>query len=116
MREAELPSIHDCLLISYEVNCEGRQIKCARACRPGCPSRRSVHLLRRVPLEQIVRQQRSELAASYRRAGAPGAWAADLNSAPEILAAKGGVKGFELSSSCGLSGWALAKSVAVVDG
>jgi len=57
-----------------------------------------------VSVEQVLATYGSRIEESYRMAGAPGPWAADLVSATETLRAKG-VKGFVLSSSYGLSGW-----------
>ena len=65
-----------------------------------------------VSIEQVLADYGSGIAESYRMAGAPGPWAADLASATQVLAAKG-VKGFVLSSSYGLSGWVLAKEAIV---
>ena len=128
-----LPSLHDNYLVSYEVSCEARQIKLF-ARRPTGERRGSnrtivfsgveayhfqddafgniIFSLEEVPAEQLLSQFRSEIAESYRLAGAPGPWAADLASAAEILAARG-VRGFVLSSSYGLSGWMLARDASV---
>jgi len=129
-----LPSFHDDYLISYEVNCEAREIKlCAR--RPEWANERGcrtivfngveayqfkndafgniVFSVDVVPVEQLLSDCGAEIAESFRAAGAPGPWAADLASASQALAAKG-VKGFLLSSSYGLSGWILAKEASVL--
>ena len=127
-----LPSLHDDFLVSYEVNCETRQIKIRAKRDPRIPavneerpSRTIVFngvegyrfeddafgniilSLDAVSIEQVLADYGSGIAESYRMAGAPGPWAADLASAAQVLAAKG-VKGFVLSSSYGLSGWVLA--------
>jgi len=68
--------------------------------------------LEAVSVEQILAGHGSQIAESYRLGGAPNSWAADLSSAPQVLAAKG-VQGFVLSSSYGLSGWVLAKEALV---
>lgn len=127
-----LPSLHDDFLVSYEVNSETRQIK-LRAKRdprePAGQGERTNHTivfngvegyqfendnfgniifsLEAVPIERILATYVSRIAESYRMAGAPESWAADLASAPQVLAAKG-TQGFILSSSYGLSGWILA--------
>jgi hypothetical protein len=132
-----LPSLHDDFLVSYEVNCETRQIKIRAKRDPRIPAvseeRTSrtivfngvegyqfendnfgniIFSLEAVSIEQILAGYGSQIAESYRMAGAPNSWAADLSSAPQVLAAKG-VQGFVLSSSYGLSGWVLAKEALV---
>jgi hypothetical protein len=132
-----LPSLHDDFLVSYEVNCETRQIKLRAKRDPRIPivdeERTSrtivfngvegyqfandnfgniIFSLEAVSVEQILAGHGSQIAESYRLGGAPNSWAADLSSAPQVLAAKG-VQGFVLSSSYGLSGWVLAKEALV---
>jgi len=132
-----LPSLHDDFLVSYEVNCEARQIKLHAKRDPRLPvvneeqtSRTIVFngiegyqfendafgniifSLEEVPVEQLLTKYSSQIAESYRLAGAPGSWAADLASATGALTAKG-IRGFILSSSYGLSGWVLAKEALV---
>jgi hypothetical protein len=65
-----------------------------------------------VPIEEFISDFGSEVAESYRLAGAPGPWAADLGSTYEVLTAKG-VQAFVLSSSYGLSGWILAREATI---
>lgn len=131
-----LPSLHDDFVISYEVNCETRQIKLHTKPDPRDPAKRDqrprtivfdgvegyqfehdafgniIFSLDAVSIEQVLADYGSGIAESYRMSGAPGPWAADLASAAQVLAAKG-VKGFVLSSSYGLSGWVLAKEALV---
>ena len=66
-----------------------------------------------VPVEYLLTEFGAEISESYRRAGSPGPWAANLGSAPEYLH-EHGIKGFTLSSSYGLSGWVLAKEVFIL--
>jgi hypothetical protein len=128
-----LPSLHDDYLVSYEVNCEAHQIKLF-ARRPEWKAEPGVRTiifkgvegyrfendafgnivfsLEAIPMESFLSEHRSEIRESYRLAGAPGPWAADLDSAYEVLTAKG-VRAFVLSSSYGLSGWILAKGATV---
>jgi hypothetical protein len=135
-----LPSLHDDFLVSYEVNCETRQIKLHAKRDPRVPAgneERTNHTivfdgvegyqfendnfaniifsLDAVPVERILAIYGSQIASSFRMAGAPDSWAADLSSAPQLLTAKG-VQGFILSSSYGLSGWVLAKEASVEQG
>jgi hypothetical protein len=131
MRKNMLPSLHDHYLVAYEVRCEARQIKLV-ARHPAEGSCRTVAFtgveaydfrndafgnivfsLEEVPAERILSEFSSQIAESYRSAGAPGPWAADLESAPQVFATKG-IRGFILSSSYGLSGWVLAKEASVI--
>jgi hypothetical protein len=132
-----LPSLHDDFLVSYEVNCETRQIKLYAKRDPRVPAgneERTRHIivfngveayqfendnfiniifsLEAVPVERIIAMYGPRIAEFDRMAGGPDSWAADLASAPQVFAAKG-TQGFLLSSSYGLSGWVLAKEVLV---
>jgi len=137
LRVTILPSLHDDFIVSYEVNCEARQIKLVAkrdTRRPPTseePTTRVIifngvegyqfendafgniiYSLDTIPVEQLFARFGSQIAESYRTAGAPGSWAADIASGAQTLIAKG-VRGFILSSSYGLSGWVLAKEVLV---
>jgi len=131
-----LPSLHDDFVVSYEVNCETRQIKLHTRPDLRDPAKRDqrprtivfngvegyqfendafgniIFSLEAVSIEQVLADYGSGIAESYRMAGAPGPWTADLASATQVLNAKG-VQGFVLSSSYGLSGWVLAKEALV---
>jgi hypothetical protein len=131
-----LPSLHDDFLVSYEVDCEARRIKLhARRderveANKGLPVRTIVFegvegyrfendafgniifSLECISIEQLLATYGSQIAESYRLAGAPGPWAANLASAVQSLKAKR-VQAFELSSSYGISGWILAKEAVV---
>jgi hypothetical protein len=132
-----LASLHDDFLVSYEVNCETRQIKLRAKRDPRIPVVDQERTSRTIvfngvegyqfendnfgniifsldagSVEQILAGYGSQIAESYRVGRAPNSWAADLSSAPQVLAAKG-VQGFVLSSSYGLSGWVLAKEALV---
>lgn len=129
-----LQSLHDNLLVSYTVDCDGRTIK-LRARRPQWPNRfdqdrfvvftgvegynfendafgNIILSLDRLPVDELLSRFGPAIGESYRLAGAPGPWAADLNSACEILRSKQ-AQAFLLSSSYGLSGWVLAKDVSI---
>jgi|SRR5450631_2725262 hypothetical protein len=126
-------SIHDNLLISYEVHCENRIILLHTEYRVASkPSEfRGVVFegvqgynlkndafgniildLSSIPVEKFLIEYGTELSESYRMAGSPGSWAANLASAESYLRERA-IKGFILSSSYGLSGWILAKSFAI---
>jgi hypothetical protein len=132
-----LPSLHDDFLVSYEVNCEMRQIKlyAKRDTRGQTVNENQttrviifngveayqfendafgniIFSLEAVPVEQLIAKHESRIAEWYRMAGAPGSWAADLASAAQALTAMG-IQGFILSASYGLSGWILAKEALV---
>jgi hypothetical protein len=131
-----LPSLHDNFLVSYEVNCEIRQIKLRAKPDPRDPAKREVQprtiifngvegyqfendnfgniifSLRKIPVERLIAERGAQIAESYRMAGAPNSWAADLASAAQALTAMG-IQAFDLSSSYGLSGWVLAKEALV---
>ncbi|MBR0711169.1 hypothetical protein [Bradyrhizobium liaoningense] len=135
-----LPSLHDYFLISYEVHCEARRItlRARPDTRPHPASDPSldrivvfdgvegyhfwddafgniIFSLTEVPVEKLLLDRQTEIKESYRMSGAPGPWAADLASADAVLSAKG-IRGFELYSSYGLSGWLLAKQLEVRGG
>ena len=129
-----LPSLHDNLLVSYAVDCEGRTIK-LRARRPNWPNRydqdrfvvftgvEGYHFendafgniilsLERTSVNQLLAQVGPTIQESYRQAGSPGPWAADVNVAAGALEDKQ-IQAFLLSSSYGLSGWILARDVSI---
>jgi hypothetical protein len=128
-------SLHDNLLVSYEVQCEARNIvirteyrvanqptKFTRVVFGGVQGYRfendafgNIILdLEMVPVERLLTEFGTEISDSYRMAGSPGPWAENLESAPEYLREQG-IKGFILSSSYGLSGWVLAKEICILD-
>jgi hypothetical protein len=131
-----LPSLHDDFVVSYEVNCEARQIKLHTKPDRRDPAKREqrprtivfngvegyqfeddafgniIFSLESVSIEQVLADYGARIADSYRMSGAPGPWASDLVSAAQVLTAKD-VQGFVLSSSYGLSGWILAKEALV---
>jgi hypothetical protein len=127
-------SVHDNLLVSYEVQCEARTITLRTECRLlGKPTEFTnvifdgvqgysfqhdafgnvIFGLETAPVEYLLTEFGAEIAESYRIGGSPGSWAANLDSAPKYLNERG-IKGFILSSSCGLSGWILAREISVV--
>ncbi len=128
-------SVHDNLLVSYEVQCEARIITLRTEYRGSDKPAESIDVVFEgvqgyhfendafgniifgvdtVSVEQLLTEFGAEIAESYRMAGSPGTWAANLSSAPECLV-KQGIKGFRLSSSFGLSGWVLAKEISIVN-
>ena len=130
-----LPSFHDDFLVGYEVDCEGREIKlhikpaasvaqqarCSTVLFTGVEGYRFendafgniIFDLETVDLAGFVSEYGSELAESFRVAGALGTWVSDLDGAPRRLSEQG-IQAFVLSSSYGLSGWVLAREASVV--
>jgi hypothetical protein len=120
-------SIHDNLLISYEVHCEKRIITLRTEYRVENEPTEFTNVvfegvegyhfendafgniifeLATVPAEQFLTEYGAQISELYRMNGSP-TWAANLLSAPSYLHEKG-IQGFILSSSLGLSGWVLA--------
>ena len=104
------PSIHDNLLVSYEVQCEARTItlrtEYREANRPteftnvifqGVQGYRFendafgniIFGVETVTVEYLLTEFGAEISESYRMAGSPGPWAADLSSASEYLRERG---------------------------
>ncbi|WP_315722445.1 MULTISPECIES: hypothetical protein [unclassified Bradyrhizobium] len=126
-------SFHDGHLVAYEVNCEERRIKLV--IRPEAEQAwhsvvftgvegyhfehdalgNIIYALQEVAVDVVLSDYGAQIAEAYRLSGAPGAWAEDLTTAAQVLAAQG-VRGFELSASLGLSGWILARGVEVTPG
>src|SRR3981189_2783608 len=97
-----LPSLHDNYFVSYEVNCETRQIK-LHTRRPEWAEEHVgrtivfsgvegyhfendafgniIFSLETITVQELLSKYGSSIAESYRLAGAPGPWAAALASA-----------------------------------
>jgi hypothetical protein len=129
------PSIHDNLLVSYEVQCEARTITLRTEYRGANRPTEFTNVIfqgvqgyrfendafgniifgvETVTVEYLLAEFGDDISESFRMAGSPGPWAADPGSAAEYLRARG-IKGFTLSSSYGLSGWVLAKEITILD-
>ena len=127
-------SIHDNLLVAYEVQCERRIIVLRTEHRVPNKTTEFTNIvfegvqgysfqndafgniifgLETVPVEHLLTEFSTEISESYRMGGAPGPWAANLGSAPEYLRERE-ISGFILSSSYGLSGWVLARKVSIL--
>lgn len=127
-------SIHDNLLVSYEVQCEKRTISLRTEYRvENKPTEfttvvfegvKGYHFendafgniifdVENVSIERFLKEHGAELLESNRMAGTPGRWVKDLDSAPGYLHEQG-IRAFELSSSLGLSGWVLAKEISII--
>src|SRR5436309_1363107 len=127
-------SIHDNLLVSYEVRCKERAITLRTEHRAENKPSEFTNVIfdgvegyrfendafgniifdvETTPVARLLTKYGAQISESYRVAGAPGAWAADLTYAPQHLVEQG-VQGFILCSSVGLSGWVLAKKMSIV--
>lgn len=128
-------SVHDNLIVSYEVHCEGREIRlCTEKRDGGEPFERIVIVVRgveayyfehdclgnilsdieEVPADDILREQESRFIEGHRAAGWPRFWRNSLEEARGYLR-ENGTRGFEISSSYGLSGWVLAAEMQMLN-
>ena len=124
-------SVHDNLLVSYEVQCDARTILLRTEHRvkneptgfvnvifKGVEGYRFEHDafgnivfdVETIGIDQFLKEYGQEISESYRMAGAPGPWAANLETASGHLLEQE-IQAFILSSSYGLSGWVLAREI-----
>src|SRR5262245_26496910 len=123
-------SVHDNVLVSYEVLCEERKIVLHTEFRERKPPEQTrvvftgvvayrfendtlgsiLFDIETVPVGDLLQERRAEIQEAARFTAWP--WAEDLDAAPRLLAEKG-VKGFVLSSSYGMTGWVLAQMAAM---
>jgi hypothetical protein len=127
-------SVHDNLLISYEVQCEARTIILRTEYRVKNEPTEFTNVIFKdvqgyhfendafgniifgfetVPVEEFLANYGPEISESYRVAGSPGPWAASLGTASGHLRERG-IQAFILSSSYGLDGWVLAREMSIV--
>jgi hypothetical protein len=125
------PSVHDNLLVSYEVQCEARTITLHTEYRVKNKPTEFTNIiftgvqayrfendafgniilgLETVTAEAFLKQYGDEISESYRMAGSPGPWAENLATALGYLRDER-TQAFILSSSYGLSGWVLAREM-----
>jgi hypothetical protein len=126
-------SIHDNLIVSYEVHCEKRTITLHTEYRvENKPTEftdivfegvQGYHFVNDafgniifevadVPADRFLTDYGAEISELYRMNGSP-VWGANLASAPESLYEQG-IEAFILSSTLGLSGWVLAKEIFIL--
>jgi len=126
-------SVHDNLLLSYEVRCDVRTILLRTEHRVKNEPTEFVNVIFKgvqgyrfendafgniildvetVAIDQFLKEHGAEVCESYRVAGAPGPWAANLETASGHLMEQR-IQGFVLSSSFGLSGWVLAREISI---
>jgi hypothetical protein len=129
-------SVHDNLLISYEVQCEARTITLRTEYRESDRPTKFTNVIfegvegyslqndafgniifdvESVSVDALLTQFGAEITESHRMGGSPGPWAANLDSAKGYLSERG-IRGFLLSSSYGLSGWVLAREMSLLSG
>ena len=127
-------SVHDNLLVSYEVRCDARAILLRTEHRAKNEPTEFVNVIFKgvqgyrfendafgniildvetVAIDEFLKEHGTEISESYRMAGSPGPWAANLETASDHLLEQG-IQGFILSSSHGLSGWVLASEIAIL--
>ncbi len=127
-------SIHDNMLVSYEVLCEARTIILRTEYRLENEPTEFVNVTFRgvegyrfendafgniifdietIPLEEFLAEHGEEISESYRVAGSPGIWAESLVTGLAYLREQG-TQAFVLDSSYGLSGWVLAREISIL--
>ena len=127
-------TLHDNLLISYEVRCDLRSILLRTERRVMNKSTRFVNVifdgvqgyrfendafgniildLETVAIDWFLEEHGAAISESYRMAGAPGPWAGNLETARGYLTEQG-IQAFVLTSSIGLSGWVLAREMSLL--
>ena len=126
-------SVHDNLLIYYEVQCEERTILLRTERRVKNEPTEFTHVsfkgvegyrfendafgnvifgLENVLVEKFLGEYGREISESYNAAGSPGPWAVNLGTASAYLREQR-TQAFILSSSYGLSGWLLAREISI---
>jgi hypothetical protein len=127
-------SVHDNLLVSYEVHCERREIRLLTEHRYGsAPFAQTVILftgveayhfhhdcfgtilfdIEEVSAESILTERLAEFQEGYRLSGWPRFWRDSLDEVQRYLREQA-TRGFELSSSIGMTGWVLAGDMLMI--
>lgn len=128
-----LQSLHDNLIVGYEVDCDERTIKIKTRRPDWAEDRRIRSVIFRgvvgyhfkddafsniilafslVPIDKFVMEHGSEMAESFRESGALDAWAKNSDTAITALL-DANLTAVVFTPSMGLSGWVLAKEVEV---
>jgi hypothetical protein len=125
-------SVHDNFIVSYQVFCEGRQIRMVTEYRDREPFARTLVIftgveaydfyrdsvsniifdIREVSVENIL----DENLESFREAsrfGWPTFWKNSLEEVQKYLEEEG-TRGFKLSSSYGMTGWVIAREMKII--
>ncbi|HLX85301.1 MAG TPA: hypothetical protein VKR59_15480 [Terriglobales bacterium] len=127
-----ISSVHDNLLVSYEVHCEKRTITLRTEHRAEKKATEFTNVLFEgvhgyhfendafgniifdvadVSADEFLKENGGGISELRRMTGQP-AWAEDLRAAPQYMS-EHGITAFVLSSSLGLSGWILAKKMSI---
>jgi hypothetical protein len=127
------PSVHDNLLVSYEVQCEKQIITLRTEFRlenrpteftnvvfAGVLAYRFendafgniIFDVCDIPLERFLAEHGGQISELYRMTGSPGKWAECIDAASAYLDSHR-IQAFVLSSSLGLSGWVLAREMSI---
>jgi hypothetical protein len=131
-----IKSVHDNLLVSYEVHCERREIRMLTEYHYGSPPFVQTSVLftgveayyfqhdcfgtiigdiEEVPAESILTERSAEFREGYRLSGWPRFWRDSLDEVRRHLREQA-TRGFELSSSIGMTGWVLARDMQMIGG
>lgn len=129
-----MQDVHDYHLVGYEVDGDAKRIVLRAEYRyPNIPMEKTnvvfegvaaysfrydclgniIFAIEEKLLENAVREHWSEFDAGYRHSGWPPFWELDKSKAEQRIArlAENGVKWFELSSSYGMGGWVICRTV-----
>jgi hypothetical protein len=129
----ETPSVHDYHVVGYEVDGDAKRIVLHTAYRyPGIALKRTdvvfegveayvfrydsgciVLDIEELPLEDTMREHWDEFEAGSRKAGWPEFWQDDPAKTRQKVSAlaRDGVRWFELTSSIGMQGWVMCRTV-----
>jgi len=129
-----IKSVHDNFIVSYEVKCEGREIRMETEYRDrGDPFERTTIVfgsveaydfkhdclgniifdLEEVTAESILEARLADFQEGHRLSGWPRFWRHSLDEVRRYLS-ENGVRGYELSTSYGMSGWVLAREMEMI--
>ena len=129
-------SVHDNLLVSYEVHCERREIRMLTEYHyDSAPVAQTVVLftgveayyfqhdcfgtilgdIEEVSAESILTKRLAEFQEGYHLSGWPRFWRKSLDDVQRYLREQA-TRGFEISSSIGMTGWVLARDMQMIDG
>jgi hypothetical protein len=129
-------SVHDNFIVSYEVHCERREIRLHTEYRDrGEPFEITVVVftgveaycfghdclgnivfeIEEIPAETILTKYQAEFEEGHRLAGWPRFWQNTLDESRTYLR-DNAIRGFELTSSYGMSGWILSREMRIFGG
>ncbi|RYG98364.1 MAG: hypothetical protein EON58_07355 [Alphaproteobacteria bacterium] len=129
------PGVHDSLLVAYSVDSStGMLVLSVEPHHDSAPKSFTVAFsgavahcfdtpllpailygITQVPAADLIRSEWPVIERGFKLGGWPGHWASSLGAALAFLEASD-LKGFQIESSIGLSGWVLAESVLAASG